>query len=109
MGLKTVNYEVKSLGITLPNAYALLKDIKINDATGIATFVVQSTREMALKMKPIETVKIEFAFDRTKNPVETAYITAKGKRIETVADEQTWQATTKEVNQPFYGWEDDIL
>lgn len=109
MGLKTVNYEVKSLGITLSNAYALLKDIKIDDTTGIATFAVQSTREMALKMKPIETVKIEFAFDRTKNPVETAYMTAKSTRIETTLDEQTWKSTTKEVKQPFYGWEDDIL
>lgn len=109
MGLKTTNYTIKELGITLPNAYALLKDIKVVDNRGVATFNVQSTRETATELKPIETVAVEFVFDRTENPVETAYKAVKGTREDWIYDEEKDCYVKQPVPQPLYGWEDDII
>ena len=109
MGLKTTNYEVKELGIVLPNAYALLKDIKVVNNRGIATFNIQSTRETATELKPIETVAVEFIFDRKENPVETAYKAVKSTRKAWVYDEEKGCAIQQTVQQPLYGWEDDII
>lgn len=109
MGLKTTNYTVKELGITLPNAYALLKDIKVVNNRGIATFAIQSTRETATELKPIETVAVEFVFDRTENPVETAYKAVKGIRDSMVYNEEKDCYIKQPVSQPLYGWEDDIV
>lgn len=109
MGLKTTNYAIKELGITLPNAYALLKDIKVVNNRGVATFNIQSTRETATELKPIETVAVEFVFDRKENPVETAYKAVKGTRKDWVYDEEKGYAIQQTVRQPLYGWEDDII
>lgn len=109
MGLKTTNYKVKELGITLPNAYALLKDIKVVSNRGVATFNIQSTRETAMELKPIETVAVEFTFDRKENPVETAYKAVKGTREDWVYDEEKDTYAKQTVPQPLNGWEDDIV
>ena len=109
MGLKTTNYEVKDLGITLPNAYAILKDIRVVDDRGLATFSVQSARDTARTLKPVETVAVEFDFDRNENPVVTAYKAVKGTKRQFVFDAERRCYKEEVVPQPLNGWEDDIL
>ena len=109
MGLKTTNYQVKDLGIVLPNAYALLRDIKVNNDWVTALFVIQSDRENATALKPIETVTITFKFNRNENPIETAYTLVKGKITDYVYNEEKGVHEETEVEMPLYGWEDDIL
>lgn len=109
MGLKTSNYTIKNLGITLSTAYAILKDLKIERNHGTAVFSIQSTRERATDLKPIETVTVNFTFNRDENPVETAYKTVKGTKEEFVYDETRHENVKQTVPQPLYGWEDDIV
>lgn len=91
MGLKISNYEVKSMGVTLPEAYAIIKNIEIRGDKGSAMFAVQTTRERALTMAPIKSVRVEFEVDRTTNAYVTAYQTA-------IAE-----------GGKFEGWEGDIV
>lgn len=109
MGLKTTNYSIKKLGITLPTAYAILKDIKVVNNRGLATFVIQVTRENATSLEAIDTVAVEFEFNRNENPVETAYNTVKGTREDWVYDETKGVAVKQTLPQPLHGWVDDIV
>lgn len=109
MGLKTTNYTVKDLGITLPNAYALLKEIKVQNDWVTAIFVIQSDRETATDLKPIEVVQVRFEFVRNENPVETAYKLVKGTITDYVFNEETGVHEPTEVEMPLCGWEDDIV
>ena len=107
MGLKTTNYTVKELGITLPTAYAILKDIKVQNDWVTALFVIQRDRETSMTLKPIETVSITFKFNRRENPVETAYNFIKGKIKDFVWNEELQAHEETELKMPLYGWEDD--
>ena len=109
MGLKTTNHYVKELGITLPNAYALIKDIHVKNDWVTALFVIQSNRDSATVLKPIETVTITFKFNRNQNPIEMAYNLAKSKIKDYVWNEELQAHEEKEVEMPLYGWMDDIL
>ncbi len=109
MGLKTTNYYVKDLGITLPTAYAIVKDLKIEGNRGVAIFAIQSDRANATALKPIETVRVTFEFNRKENPVETAYMTAKSTKEEIVYDEIRQENVKQVVPQPLYGWNNDIV
>lgn len=110
MGLKTTNYEIKEIGMVLPNAYALLYEMRLCGHSGTATFHVQaSPRTNALSLKPLKSVMVNFEWDRRLNPVEAAYAEAKAMRYK-----KTWDSAEKkyidvEAPQPFYGWEDDII
>ena len=81
MGLKTTYYELKDSGLIIPNAYALIRDIEIHGKSGVATIVIQQSRELAVNKAPLETHKIYFEVDREKNPYETAYAKAKAPII----------------------------
>lgn len=70
-----------------------------------ATFDIKVSRDG----KILDQVKVPFTFVRTENPMETAYNTAKGVKIETVLDEELQQYVEKEVPNVFYGWEDEIV
>ena len=128
MGLKTTNYEVKSKNIVLSEAYALIRDIEIHGKSGVATIVIQQSRELAVNKEPFEEHKIYFEVDREKNPYETAYAKAKAPiiRRELVDCEKEGIVGEDENGQPIYGtiykefvkkeypnkftgWEDDIL
>lgn len=128
MGLKTTNYEVKSKGITLPQAYAIIRDIEIHGTTGVATIVIQQSRELAVNKVPFEEYKVYFKVNRNENPYETAYAKAKAPiiRRELVDCEKEGITGMDENEQPIYGtiykelvdkeypnlftgWEDDIL
>ena len=109
MGLKTTNYQVEELGITLPTAYALLKEIKIQNEWVTAIFVIQKDRATANALKPIEMVQVRFKFVRNENPVETAYNLVKSKMIDYVFNEEKGVHEPKEIEMPLYGWQDDIV
>lgn len=102
MGLKTTNYTIEELGITLPNAYAYISNLSVYGEKGRADFVVQTSRDSAIKLQPLKTVSIEFDVDRNENPLVTAYRYAKNIR--------TYQKGihTMTETMPFYGWEDDF-
>ena len=108
MGLKTTNYEIKELGITLPEAYAILKKLRIDKNEAIAKLAVQSTREKALALAPIYTESIRFTIDRNENPYVTAYRLAKGQREMEGYNPESMRYEPMLVNMPFYGWEDDV-
>ena len=107
MGLKTTDYKVKKLGITLPTAYAILDDIQLK--RGKATFVIQASREATESLTPIETVIVNVDYKRTEDPFVTAYNTAKGMKEIQQYDPETGEVVTVEAPQPFNGWEDDII
>ena len=109
MGLKKTNYKIESLGITLPEAYAIIKNLTINGESARADFVVQANRETANNLKPLEVKTLHFTVDRNTNPYQTAYVESK-KQVE----ETKWNKTTNEhekvlVDGIFTGWQDDIL
>ena len=109
MGLKTTNYEVKELGITLPVAYAYIRKLHIDGSNGVAEFVVQSTRETAQALYPIKTIKVDFTVNRNENPYITAYQKAKGQREILQLNEEANKMEKVLVGEVFYGWEDDIV
>ena len=108
MGLKKTNYEIAELGITLPVAYAMVKDIEIRGEQALATIAVQQSRDFALTKKPIATAAIRFKVNRNENPYETAYKLAKGIRKQPVRNEETQRVEMVDVPMPFHDWEDDI-
>ena len=114
MGLQTTNYEVKKLGITLPNAYAVVHKLTVDGESGTAEFHVQTSRENAFAKEPIEKVFVSFEVERDENPLVQAYTAAKAVKmvkrwvpIENASNGVSLQDV--EVQMPFYGWEDDIV
>ena len=108
MGLKTTNYKVEKLGVTLPNAYAVIKNLDIKGETAIATFAIQTSRDNAMGKSPIDKKKFSFRVNRNENPYETAY---KLVKMQVKYVYKSWDGTKKEqvTNGIFYGWEDDIV
>lgn len=109
MGLKTQNYEVKNMGVKLPQAYAALRDIRINGEYGTATFVVQTDRNAVFTKTPIETVDVHFKVNRNESPYKTAYNKAKEIHTSIVPDPITGEDRVLESKMPFGGWEDDFF
>lgn len=90
MGLKTSNYQVKDLGITIPTAYAQLIRVSV-DAKGHAAgmFKIQQTREDI----------------RAKNALDDAHIYCKVDKTKPIF-EQVYNAAKENL---FKDWEDDIV
>ena len=110
MGLKTTNYYVKRIGMTIHNAYAIIKNIHIRGEYARADFVIYANRLTTFDNEPLETVKVEFALNRNESPFITAYKTAKGQHYENRFNEETEKVETIIVNNSiFYGWDDDII
>lgn len=108
MGLTKTNYTVKTIELTLPRVYAVIKDLKINGNIGTAAFYIQTTRDNAFNKQPIEIKNFQFNVNRNENPYVTAYEAAKSQieYEETDAQGNTVKRTFKNI---FYGWEDDII
>lgn len=102
MGLKTKNYTIEEIGITLPEAYAVIDNIHIEGDRGSAEFVIQANRDNAFALDPIKRVYVPFTVNRNENPYHTAYTAAKGIKTTTVRNK------TVEEKMPFYGWDDDF-
>ena len=109
MGLKKTNYEINELGVTLPEAYAMVKDLEIRGKQAVAKIAVQQSRDFALNKTPIVSVTIRFTVDRNENPYETAYKIAKSTTTRKALNPETHKLEYKTVYMPFYGWEDDIV
>lgn len=130
MALKKTNYELKELGIVLPEAYAFIHRIEcdryaetiteevdgdvsshqVDKFKGVAEFYVQNApRENAMGLKPFERHIVHFTCNANENPVAAAYIEAKGTH--TVAEYNSITNQYVEVEKPntFNGWEDDIV
>ena len=111
MGLKTENYVSKSTGITLPNAYAVLKNLVIeSDNRARAIFAVQATRENAEKYNALDKVEVRFTWDRKTDPAKAAYEAAKAQ----MRDVERYDETEKKVivekeYGTLYGWQDDYV
>jgi hypothetical protein len=106
MGLKTTNYVSKQTGITLPTAYAVIKDLVLNGNNGRAIFSIQASREATQTLKPIDKVEVHFTWDRKTDIAKVAYETARTETFERY-DEETGKTITEQGT--LYGWQDDIV
>lgn len=102
MGLKTTNYTIEEIGLTLPEAYAVIRTLNIYGGKGSAEFVIQASREKAMKLDAIRTIFIEFDVNRNESPFVTAYNLAKS----VLTNKKGNHTYTQEM--PFYGWQDDF-
>ena len=102
MGLKTKNYTIEEIGLTLPEAYAVIRNLSIYGENGNAEFAIQASREKAINLSPLKTVYIEFKVNRNESPYVTAYNLAKS----VLTEKRGLHTVTREM--PFYGWEDDV-
>lgn len=109
MGLKTTNYEIKKLGITIPTAYAIIRNIEIHGSVGKAEFVIQATRDLASTKQPLDKFYLDFPVNRNENPYITAYNKAKGTTEKVKKDKKTKNLIYEYIPNILYGWEDDIL
>lgn len=111
MGLKTTNYVSKSTGITMPEAYAVLTKLFIEDNNNArAIFAIQSSREATKQYNALDKVEINFTWDRKTDPAKMAYETAKTQVIEVSEyDEATNEFVTKNKLGTLYGWQNDIV
>ena len=111
MGLKTKNFEVKELGIILPEAYAVVDAIKIEGESGYAMIKVQTSRENALNdsLKPFYEERIDFFVERNKNPYETVYQKAREQKISIRYNRTTKGFDYIVEESMFASWEDDII
>jgi hypothetical protein len=114
MGLKTTNYEVKKLGITLPEAYAIVKDLEVHGTSGYAIIAVQSSRENADKvvkgqMQALEEKRVDFVVNRDANDRATAYEAAKKEKTTRRMNRETRKMEEVVIDEMFKDWEDDIV
>lgn len=110
MGLKTTNYEIKEIGVTLPEAYAIIHEIRVVGESGTAVFHVQaSPRANALGLFPLKRISVNFDWTRETNPLTAAYKEAKAMHYKKVWNGETKKYIDIENPNPFYGWEDDII
>lgn len=109
MGLKITNYESKKLGITLPNAYALITELKMANGYGSAEFSIQTSREAAMTLPAIEKVRIDFAVNRNESLMVTAYKKATERHEHKEIDPETGLETTVVSGMFFKDWTDDLI
>lgn len=76
MGLYKKNYEVKDLGITLPEAFAIVRKIDRQGNKGMAELWVHSSRENAKTLQFLERKLVPFKCNDGDNPYEAAYTKA---------------------------------
>lgn len=110
MGLKTTNYELTNLGLTLPEAYAIIHELRVCGNRGSAVFHIQSApRDKALELNPFKTIIVNFDWTRETNPLTAAYKEAKAMHYKKVWNETERRYEDVENPMPFYGWQDDIV
>lgn len=80
MGLYKKNYEVKDLGITLPEAFAIVRKIDRKGNTGVAELWVHASRENAKELQFLERKLVPFTCADGENPYEAAYTEATRRR-----------------------------
>ena len=89
MGLKTINYKIKTSGITLPEAYALLSNLSVNqEGVCKAYFKIQQSRN-DMMLDALNEEQITLVINKSQPLYEQVYNAAK--------------------NAIFVDWEDDIV
>ena len=109
MGFKKTNYYAKHIDVEFSEAYAIIKNIRINGNSGVADFVIQTNRDKAMFSQPIETVKVYFEVDRNESPYITAYKKAKESKEMLMPNPLTGKLENTLVKGEFADWEDDNL
>ena len=91
MGLKlTTGYEIKDMGIIIPEAYAKISFVEIdNNGIANATIDIQQTREDVLTKTSLDRICIQKAINKQEPIYSQLYIAAK--------------------KDYFSDWEDDII
>ena len=90
MGLKTTNYTIQNLGITVPEANARIVHLNVHlDNTANALFEIQQSRAAIGVNKPLERCSLSCTIDK-EAPIHA-------------------QVYTKAKETFFAGWEDDIV
>lgn len=90
MGLKTNNYHVDDINVTLPEAYAQITHISVNfDGTANAMFAIQQSRDMISANEAIDTKHLRCSINK-EQPIYA-------------------QVYTKAKEELFKDWEDDIV
>jgi hypothetical protein len=107
MGFKTTNYTIQKTMITLPEAYALIKNIRIDGKSGVAEFAIQSSRNNSMFLQPVDVVKVFFEVDRNESPYITAYRKAKESKEVFIPNPETGKLEPVIEHGFFYNWEDD--
>lgn len=117
MGLYKKNYEVKELGITLPEAFAIVRKIEREGSGGMAELWVHASRENAKMLKFLERKLVPFTCADGDNPYEAAYSAAvapheikthKQKKVIAEDGTETWE--DEEITKIMYyfdGWTRD--
>ena len=111
MGLKTTNYVSKRLNVSLSEAYAKLTELTLQkDNQARAIFSIQSTRENIENLAPIDTVEVNFVWDRKTDLAKMAYEEAKtGIKVYEVFNQVTGETETKSISSILYGWDNDFI
>lgn len=101
MGLYKKNYEVKDLGITLPEAFAIVRKIDRQGDNGMAELWVHSSRENAKTLQFLERKLVPFKCNDGDNPYEAAYTAAvtPEERTRTVFEKVIKKVTVDGVEQ----------
>lgn len=90
MGLKTNNYSVDDINLTLPTAYAQITHLSVDlNGNASAIFSIQQNRDMISKNEAIETKHVRCFVDKEQPIYAQVYTKAKATAFE--------------------GWEDDII
>ena len=79
MGLmKKQEYEVKSLGITIPTVYAKIGHLLIDEnGRARATFNIHQSRENTINNRPLDRISVSTVIDKTQPIYSQLYIAAK--------------------------------
>lgn len=89
MGLKTTNYEIENLGIVVPEAYAKINNVSVNEeGVAMAQFYIQQSREN-MNLSPFKVTSIRVKIDKDLPLHKQVYVASKESLFE--------------------GWEDDIV
>lgn len=90
MGLKTTNFEIDTIGVTIPTAYARITSLNVNtNGNAFAEFTIQTDRDSIDTKRAVETRTLYHAVDKNE-PIYTQLYTAAKEEL-------------------FNGWEDDIV
>lgn len=109
MGLKNTNYVSEKNGLRVANAYALIKNLRIEGEYGEAIFAIHYSREEAMNKPSLETVAIRFKVDRNESPYITAYKKATEKYVTKEIDPETGEEKEVVTGMPFKDWQDDLV
>ena len=112
MGFSKKDYEIEKKGISLSEAYAVVKNITINGEHVKAEFAINISRNNALLCEPIDVKTISLKYDRTKDILPQIYAAAKTDKtvkVTEIGEDGKPYIVDKTIKSPFSDWQDDII